>query len=170
MDTGQHQTVTWNVANTTAAPVSCASVNILMSTDTGNTYTHVLASGTPNDGSADIVVPAVNSVLCRVGVEAADNIFFDVSNFNISVLCSTPPLPVNVQATDGTLCNQVLVTWNPIAEATQYEVLRNTINLGSSATTIGTVTSPTFSDTSAVSGQRRTTTSSARRPPAAPPG
>ncbi len=35
---GSTQTVTWNVANTTAGPVSCANVMISLSTDGGNTF------------------------------------------------------------------------------------------------------------------------------------
>ena len=51
------QTVTWNVANTTAAPVSAANVRILFSSDGGNTFPTVLAASTANDGSESITVP-----------------------------------------------------------------------------------------------------------------
>jgi hypothetical protein len=47
---GTSQTVTWNVAGTTANGVNAANVDILWSTDSGNTWTTLLA-GTPNDGS-----------------------------------------------------------------------------------------------------------------------
>ena len=82
---GTTQTVTWDVANTTAAPVSCASVRILLSTDGGFTYPVVLNSGTANDGTENIVVPNNLSSTCRVRVEGAGNIFFDISNTNFKI-------------------------------------------------------------------------------------
>ena len=88
---GAAQTVTWDVANTTAAPVSCALVNIRLSLDGGLTYPTVLATNEANDGSAVVVAPgtfATSQTQARIMVEAADNYFFDISNTNFVI---TPP-------------------------------------------------------------------------------
>ncbi len=77
---GELQTVTWDVANTDKAPVSCQTVNIRLSTDGGLTYPVVLAAGVPNNGRYCLQVPDVETLKGRVMVEAADNIFFDISN------------------------------------------------------------------------------------------
>jgi len=82
---GSVQTVTWNVANTTAAPVSAANVKISLSTDGGATFPTVLAASTPNDGSADVTIPMGVTSQARIKIEAVGNIFFDVSDANFSV-------------------------------------------------------------------------------------
>lgn len=79
------QNVTWSVANTNTAPVNCQTVNIKLSTDGGNTYAYTLSTNTSNDGSEIVNLPSINSSLCRIKVEAADNIFFDISNYNFNV-------------------------------------------------------------------------------------
>ena len=71
--------------NTTAAPVSCANVDILLSTDGGLTYPITLASGVTNDGSHDISVPNNITTTARIKVIGSGNIFFDISNTNFSI-------------------------------------------------------------------------------------
>ncbi|WP_418636793.1 reprolysin-like metallopeptidase [Winogradskyella sp.] len=91
-DVGTTQTVTWDVAGTTGNGVNEANVNILLSTD-GENFDTVLASNVTNDGSHDIVVPNVSSSTCRIMVEAANGIFFNVNSNNIligaSIDCTT---------------------------------------------------------------------------------
>ncbi|EDP72761.1 hypothetical protein FBALC1_16707 [Flavobacteriales bacterium ALC-1] len=82
---GDTETITWNVAGTTANGVNTANVNILLSTDEGLTYDTVLASNVPNDGSHDITVPNVSAPKCRIMVEGAGNIFFNVNNFFLAI-------------------------------------------------------------------------------------
>lgn len=110
---GTRQTVTWDVANTDIAPVNCATVNILLSSDGGATYPDTLASGVPNDGSYEITVPNRTGTRTRVMVVANDHIFFDVSNFNFRIsssfnitsaaqkydICDTEPVSVNLNIT-----------------------------------------------------------------------
>ena len=57
-----------------------------MSTDGGLTYPLVMAASTPNDGSQKVTVPLVNSSTARIKVEAVGNVFFDVSNANLTVV------------------------------------------------------------------------------------
>lgn len=94
---GDTVTVTWNVSNTTAAPVNCANVRILLSTDGGFNYPIVLAANVPNSGSAEVVVPNNLSSTCRVKVESIGNIFFDISNQNFRI--ELPPVPTFLLST-----------------------------------------------------------------------
>jgi len=118
------QTVTWNVANTNAAPVSCAIVNLRLSTDGGLTYPTLLAASTPNDGAETVAVPSVATTQARIMVEAADNYFFDISdaNFTIAGTASGPslaslspasgPVGTAVTATGTNLTGATAVTFN----------------------------------------------------------
>ena len=85
------QTVTWNVASTNVAPVSCTNVNILLSTDGGNTFPTTVVAATPNDGSQAVTVPNIATTQARLKVACANNIFFDISNINFTITASSLP-------------------------------------------------------------------------------
>jgi len=89
---GEYREITWDVANTDQAPVNCKRVNILMSTDGGDSFDVVLAENAPNTGSAFVTVPqGVLTTEGRIMVEAADNIFLNVNSTNFSVLVPEVP-------------------------------------------------------------------------------
>jgi reprolysin-like metallo-peptidase family M12B/Big-like domain-containing protein len=98
---GQTQTITWNVANTDVAPISAANVDIHLSTDGGQTFPILLATGVTNDGSQDVTVPAVSTIQARVRVSASGNIFFDISNANLKIDAISPPVALDDAATTG---------------------------------------------------------------------
>jgi hypothetical protein len=84
--TGSTQTITWNVANTNAAPVNALTVRISLSTDGGNTFPFILRGGAPNDGSETVIIPTgLNTTTARIKIEAVGNIFFDISDVNFTI-------------------------------------------------------------------------------------
>ena len=109
------QTVTWNVANTTAAPVSCPNVSIQLSTDGGLTYPTTILASTPNDGSESVTVPNSQTTTARIKVACVNNVFFDISNVNFTI---SPPLAVNLASFAAEAqANEVHVTWETVSEA-----------------------------------------------------
>jgi hypothetical protein len=71
--------VSWQVAGTNKLPVNCQFVNIRLSVDKGVTFPFELAVNTPNDGNALVTLPQISTTNARILIEAADNIFFQIS-------------------------------------------------------------------------------------------
>ncbi len=83
---GQYIEVLWDVSNTDLAPVNCERVNIKYSSNGGYDSDIMLAENIPNDGAHFVTIPNVITGGGRVRIEAAENIFFDISNFNHQVV------------------------------------------------------------------------------------
>ncbi|MCB9263629.1 MAG: T9SS type A sorting domain-containing protein [Lewinellaceae bacterium] len=98
---GANTEIRWDVANTDNDIVNCRQVNIKLSLDGGYTYPITLLENTDNDGSAFVTVPDAVTTQARVRIEAADNIFFDVSNQNFAIEAATEPgYALNVSPND----------------------------------------------------------------------
>lgn len=102
---GTTQTITWNVAGTTASPVSTPSVNIFLSLDGGNTYPVTLASNRSNNGTTTITVPNNLTTTGRIMVRGAGNIFYDLNNGVITINPGPAAIPVsNFSVASTNLC------------------------------------------------------------------
>ena len=118
---GSNATVTWNVSGTNAGSVNCASVNILLSTDGGNTFNMLLA-GTANDGSEVVSVPNTPGNTNRIKVESVGNIFFDISNANFTI--GTAPACGNPSGLNTTAIttSSATLNWSAVSGALSYDV------------------------------------------------
>jgi len=93
---GSSHLLKWDVNGTYASPINTSSVNILISTDGGNTFT-TLVSNTPNDGQESITIPAAPAQKAYIIVEAVGNIFYAASpafaiDYNVSLVCTQYPV------------------------------------------------------------------------------
>jgi hypothetical protein len=121
---GGSATVTWNVNGTNAGSVNCQAVNILLSTDGGNTFPTVLLANTANDGSEVVSVPDVSGTNNRIKVEAVGNIFFDISNSNFTIGAGTTTScgdPTGLTSS-SVAQNSATVSWIAVSGATSYAV------------------------------------------------
>ena len=57
-------------------------MNILLTIDGGLNFDHILLPGTENDGIETVIIPNKITNLARIKVEAANNIFFNISRPN----------------------------------------------------------------------------------------
>jgi hypothetical protein len=135
------QTVTWAVSGTTAAPYDVANVRILYSTDGGLTFPTELAAATANDGSEPVTVPDVATSQGRFKVEAVGNVFFDVSDGNLTVtpatgtVTTTPTetatetateVPTETASSTATSSATATETSSPISAATSSPIASET--------------------------------------------
>ena len=79
------ETITWEVAGTESAPVNSPNVDILFSTDGGQNFDVIIAEDIPNNGSADILAPNLNTTTGRLMIISSNNIFYDINGGIITV-------------------------------------------------------------------------------------
>jgi chitodextrinase len=130
---GSSQTVTWNVAGTTANGVNTANVDILLSTDGGATFPVTLLAATPNDGTQAVTIPNTAGTLNRIMVKGTNHIFFDVSNTNFTITAGStdtvaPSAPTTLAAA-GTTQTTINLSWTASTDnvaVTGYDVYQGT--------------------------------------------
>jgi len=127
---GSPYNVTWDVLGTDQAPVSCANVQVLFSTDGGYTFPTVLLASTPNTGAAQVQLPRLTTTKGRLKIQALDNVFFAINNANLTLAA---PLPVELTAfTAETREASVHLAWATASE-------RNNTGFAIEASADGTV-------------------------------
>jgi len=85
LDTDQPQVIEWNAACSELAPVSCADVDILLSTDSGMTFGTTLLAATANDGEETVTFPNVTTTTALIKIACSNNTFFDVNDSFITL-------------------------------------------------------------------------------------
>ena len=104
-ETGSYAVVAWDVAGSDQAPVSCSTVNIRLSNNGGQSFPILLAEGVPNTGKYCLEVPDIETGVARIMIEAADNIFFDISNANFKIETpSSPSFSLCVVSEEAQIC------------------------------------------------------------------
>ncbi|GAA3519745.1 hypothetical protein GCM10022393_37430 [Aquimarina addita] len=132
---GSTQSITWDVAGTTANGIDVENVDILLSTDGGNTYPTTIASAVANDGSQNITVPNLVGTQNRIMVRGTNHIFYDISNTNFIITSGSgddtelPTAPTTLTASNITETT-VDLSWNAATDnvgVTAYDIYQGSI-------------------------------------------
>jgi chitodextrinase len=137
---GSSQNVTWNVANTNTL---AANVDILLSTDSGNTWS-TLITGTPNDGSQSVTIPSITSNTCRFMVKASGNVFFNVNTANFSITAPDTEVPTApTLSANNTTSTKTTLSWTGATDnvaVASYDIYKDGTFVANSTTSPYTVT------------------------------
>lgn len=124
---GAVQTVTWDVAGTDANGINVPTVDIHLSIDGGMTFPHSLAT-TANDGSHDVNLPNIDSTQVRFRISAVGNVFFEISDSDVTIV-SNPAAPgVTVTETGGETALAEVAAIGAASDS--YSLALNTMPMG----------------------------------------
>ncbi|UXI66144.1 PKD domain-containing protein [Tahibacter amnicola] len=135
------QTVTWSVANTNAAPVSCSQVGLDLSTDGGQTFTRNLGVF-PNSGSASVTVPNVATTSARIRASCVGNIFFNISRPNFTIVATSGNVPPVANFSSAT--NGLTATFTDSSTDSDGSIASRSWNFGDGTTSTATNPSKTY--------------------------
>lgn len=151
-------TVEWEVAGTNSPPFNAPLVNIYLSLDGGYTYDYNLAEMVPNDGSADVTLPNINSTTARFVVKGHDQVFLDVNDVDLTI--QEPVIPTFSLAspqTTGFSCAGADVTYqldigSVLGFSESVNLSTASLPAGTSASFTNNGQSGTFSSVMTISG------------------
>lgn len=95
-------TVTWDVANTDQAPITCAAVDIDLLTFSSNHSSYSVNSlivATPNDGSESITLSGYTNANARYRVKCSNSFFYDISDADLVFTGSAGSYPTTGNST-----------------------------------------------------------------------
>ena len=108
---GGNEIIRWNVANTHLPPINTSQVNVLLSTDGGQSFPITLAENIPNNGKASIVVPGdIATNQARLKIEPVDNVYYAVNSSNFSIV--TRPFAMPFSSIEKDICGQSSTTFS----------------------------------------------------------
>ncbi|TDM00256.1 MAG: hypothetical protein C4K58_03260 [Flavobacteriaceae bacterium] len=123
------QNVIWEVGSSTLAPISTQKVNILLSTDGGQTFPITLAENTDNDGNQSVVFPEVETTKARIKIEAVDNIYFTINKYDFSITTGSSLVDTDGDGLSDELENSLGT--NPLLSDTDGDGVSDSIEVGS---------------------------------------
>ena len=120
----------------------------------GNFVTLTTAASGTGDAAFTVTVDEnISSVASLTGTIRITAVGAVDSPFDVTVTqpgCEMLGIPLNIMASEGTLPDQVVVTWDVVDLATSYEVFRRRVDQAEDAfVSLGTVSGASFSDTTA---------------------
>jgi subtilisin-like proprotein convertase family protein len=154
------QTITWDVANTTDAPINAELVDIYLSTDGGQSYPTLIAENVPNTGSLPIQTPNIATTTARIMVVNSQGTFFDVSNNNFTITAIENGFAFESDDLEATICQGEELTFEisvaaignftgPIELSVSDQPENASVNLSETTTNPGEIVSISLSETGA---------------------
>ncbi|REC59473.1 propanediol utilization protein [Chryseobacterium pennae] len=116
-------TISWDPANTNAAPYNVSNVKIDYTADNGTTWTD-LAASVPNTGSYAVQMPASLTGAVKLRISAVGNVFYSVSPaITVGAAPTSAGAPTGVSSIEKEIFKTTArISWNSVPGANTYSV------------------------------------------------